>query len=193
MTSLVHKKLSQTLKVNSLSDLVRAKVGDEVLLLIDCSGSMGDTMRNGKQRIAGLRDTVKEIKAKRDVKMIAFGVGGAEGGVMEVRDVPDPSGSTPLHTAIDRARTVGAGRVVVISDGCPDSTTAAMEAAKKFGGRIDVVFVGNPGEYGEAFLKELAEATGGTSFDGDLSEPKQLSGSIIGLLGTGSDDDDDDQ
>lgn len=197
MSNIVKSNLSRTLEVKSLDDLVRAKTTDKVLLLIDVSGSMEYMMRNGKQRISGLRDSVKEIQSSHKTEMIAFGLDVVKGNGKEVgfvTIVPDPHGGTPLHEAIDLARTHQAGRAVVISDGVPDSRPRAMESARSFGGRIDVVFVGNPGEPGEEFLRELAEATGGTSFTGDLSEPKQLGKGIVALLeGAKEDDDDDDE
>ena len=192
--SLVHKKLERTLQVKTLTDFVRAKNQEQVYLLIDVSGSMRDTMRNGKERIDGLREVVKGIQEERRTLMIAFGGSGTGSygdnpqGVRVVSSVPNAGGSTPLTQAIDLARTQNAGRVIVISDGMPDNPTTALEAAKRLGGRIDVVFVGDPGEYGEAFLKQLAEATGGTEFHGDLSEPKKITGGIVGLLTTGDDD-----
>lgn len=190
MSDLVRSKLSQSLGVKTLSDLVRAKASESVTLLIDVSGSMDATMRNGKTRHRGLCEVVSTIQKEREVKMIAFG--GVDDGAYEVSSIPSPGGGTPLHRGIDLAREKGCGRAIVISDGCPDSTTMALESAKTFGGRIDVVFVGNPGDFGEDFLRKLAEATGGTEFHGDLSEPKQLGNRIAGLLGNGSDDDEED-
>lgn len=181
MTSLV-KSLQQSLNTTTLSDMIRVRTSEEVYLLLDCSGSMDTRMANGKSRENGLHETVKEItKERSDVKMIAFG--GRDGGAYVVSHIPASGGGTPLHAAIDLAKAKECGRCVVISDGCPDSVQAAMESAKRFGGRIDVVFVGNAGEYGEAFLKELAESTGGTEFHGDLGVPKELGGKIMGLLG----------
>lgn len=187
--------LERTLEVKSLKDLVRAKTAVNPVLLIDVSGSMGLGMRNGKRRIDGLRDTVKEIQSShRDTRMIAFGMSDFDASsVGFVGTVPEPSGGTPLHTAIAFARKNEIGRAVVISDGIPDSRTHAMEEARSFGGRIDVVFVGNPGEPGEEFLRQLAEATGGTAFTGDLSEPKQLGKGVIALLEGGTIDEDDDE
>lgn len=180
MSDLVRTQLSKTLAIKSLNDMVRAKTSEAVFLLIDVSGSMRTTMRNGKRRIEGLRNVVGDIRQGREVKMIAFG--GESDGAYHVSSVPEPTGGTPLHSAIDLARTSEAGRVVVISDGVPDDQSAALDSARTFGGRIDVVFVGNPGEAGERFLKILAESTGGTEFHGDLSELKQLSSAIVGLL-----------
>lgn len=205
MSTLVKSNLERSLEVGSLKELVRAKTSQKVLLLIDVSGSMGYTMRNSKQRIDGLRESVREIQKSHQTDMIAFGldqfnnksapsaVSSSNAEVGFVTTIPDPHGGTPLHSAIDLAKQSEAGRCVVISDGVPDSRTRAMESARSFGGRIDVVFVGNPGEPGEEFLRQLAEATGGTSFTGDLSEPKQLGKGIVALIEGAKDDDEDDE
>lgn len=187
--SLIKKSLEQSLGVKSLSDLVRAKTSEEVFLAIDCSGSMGTMLRNGKRRIEGLRTVVSDIQQQRETRMIQFG---GDDSVGWVTSVPEPSGSTPLAEAIEFARTAEAGRLVMISDGYPDNAQRAFDAARAFGGRIDVVFVGDPGDRGEKFLLELASLTGGTSFTGDLGAPKELASGVIGLL-TGARDEDDDE
>lgn len=189
--SQITRNLQKSLQVGSLDDLVRVRREGNIFLLLDCSGSMSSTINNGKRRITGLRETVRSIQAERNdnpLKMVQFGVGHEPN---FITSIPDPSGGTPLHLAIDFARANRAGRAIVISDGIPDSQGAALEAASRFGGRIDVVFVGNPGEPGERFLKQLAESTGGESFTGDLSDPKMLAGKVTLLLTTGSAEPDD--
>lgn len=52
-------------------------------------------------------------------------------------------------------------RFIVISDGQPNDQEAALREAKKFRSRIDTVFVGPEGDLGAAFLKKLADASGG--------------------------------
>lgn len=190
---LVKTNLERSLAVTSLDDLVRAKTSTEAILLLDVSGSMRWPMRNGKMKIDGLRQAVKEITSEHsDVKMVAFG-GDGDGAIRFVNAVPDPNGSTPLTQAIDFCKDNKAGHLVVVSDGMPDNPNSALEAAARFGGRIDIIFVGNPGEAGEDFLRRLAEATGGTSFTGDLSKPKELGKGIAGLLTGAADDEDDDE
>ena len=188
------KSLEKSLTVKSLKDLVRVRTSESAVLLLDVSGSMGTFMRNGKTRINGLRIAVSDIQSKRPTSMIAFGleasrqvdplepmmVGGTE--IAFVTEVPDAQGGTPLAEAIDFARTNGFGRAVVISDGVPNDQSKAMDAARQFGGQIDVLFVGDPGEAGSFFLDGLAKATGGSRFEGDLSEPKEIAGAIVGLL-----------
>lgn len=185
------KKLEKSLAVGSLADLVRVRQSESIWLALDTSGSMGDYIRGGKRRIEGLRQTVHNIQAEKRMPMLQFG-NGHEPSVITNESIPDPSGGTPMHLAIDLAKAQRAGRVIIISDGMPDSQSMTMEAAGRFGGRIDVVFVGNPGEPGERFLRELAESTGGESFTGDLSEPKRLSQAVIGLLNPPADEEDDD-
>lgn len=188
MADLVRSSLDKSLRAKTLSDLVRVRGGEEVYLLIDVSGSMDDDMKNGKSKINALREVVADIKQRRPVKMIAFG--GSDGGAYQVQSIPDAAGGTPLHLAIDLAKRLNVSRCIVISDGWPDNTQAALDSAKAFGGQIDVVYVGNPDDQGERFLKLLAEQTGGTEFHGDLSQMKELVGQIMGLLVAGTDDED---
>lgn len=183
------KALNKSLQVGSLDDLVRVHTDTNIFLLLDCSGSMGYRMRSGKTRITGLRDTVRDVQSEKEMKMVQFG--SPEEEATFVTTIPEPCGGTPLHKAINFAKNNGAGRAIVISDGCPDDQSAAMAAAAAFGGRIDCVFVGDPGERGEAFLKSLAQSTGGEMFTGDLSEPLKLAAAVLGLLTDGKDDEDD--
>lgn len=182
------KSLKNSLQAGSLSDLVRVRQDSNIFLLLDCSGSMDSYTSNGKTRITGLRETVRSIQSEKEMRMVQFGFGTE---CTFITEIPNPSGGTPLHLAIRFAKQNGAGRAIVISDGCPDSENEAMDSAREFGGRIDVVFIGNPGERGEMFLKRLAEATGGEAFTGDLTEPKKLASAVMGLLGAGEEDDDD--
>lgn len=207
MADMIRTKLEKSLSVSSLDDLVRVQTASDVWLMLDASGSMKDSMRNGKRKITGLRQVVGEISQGRTVKMIAFGSGGPGrynddpgsaaapdilGNAWVTTHVPDPMGGTPLHDAISLARKVGASRTILISDGCPNDPARALEEAKAFGGRIDVVYVGDPNDRGEQFLRELAKATGGTEFHGDLSEPKKLGSQIVGLLESGDAEDQED-
>lgn len=216
------RSLEQSMAVKSLKDLVRVRDAGNVVLLIDVSFSMTDHMRNGKKRIEGLREVVKGMQEKKPTRMIAFGLHPGKGRVPTelerafgiptegdstspfgtgpqvgyVETVPDAQGGTPLAEGIDFARTNGHGRAVVISDGEPNDPHAAMAAAKAFGGRIDVVFVGDPGTEGSVFLENLAKSTGGIRFEGDLSEVKEIIGAVVGLLTGGvelEEDDEDDE
>lgn len=188
---LVKAKLNQSVAIKSLDDLVRVREAENPFLLVDVSGSMSERMRNGKTKIEALRQVVSDATRSQRATLIAFG--GRDGGAYVVNSVPQAGGGTPLAEAIDLARTKEAGRCVVISDGMPDSQNAAMDAARAFGGQIDVVYVGDPSDDsiygGSAFLKRLAESTGGSEFNGDLSKPLELAGKVAGLLAGNVDDD----
>jgi hypothetical protein len=189
------KSLEKSMSINSLKDLARVSKSENAILLVDVSGSMGAHMQNGKTRIQGLREVNAGIQSKRATTMIAFGLfpnRNADPTGLEQRtvgsevdfitEIPEAQHSTPMAEAIDFARAHGFGRAVVISDGGPNDPHAAMEAAKRFGGQIDVIYVGDPGDPGSIFLDELAKATGGSRFEGDLSEVKNITGAVIGLL-----------
>jgi hypothetical protein len=180
-TDLIRTQLETGIALGSLRSLVKA-TADYPMLLIDVSGSMQYTLRaNGKSRVEALREIVAQIRQERKDPMIAFG-GRETEAPRFVDHVPDADGGTPLHLAITLAQQHGATRLVVISDGLPDLQDEAMARAKAFGGRVDVVFVGDPGEPGSFFLDELARATGGQRLEGDLAQQKQLKSAVAGLL-----------
>jgi len=178
---LMRRQLEDSLDLTNLNDVMKAE--EVVMLLIDTSGSMSSYVDhiNGKRAIDALREVVAEIKQVGHVPMIAFG-GPYDCQVRFVDNVPEPDGGTPLHAAIPMAKTYGANRLVVISDGGPDLPGECMSEARTFGGKIDVVFVGPAGSSGEQFLRDMAAATGGTCGLGDLKNVKLLSKGIIGLL-----------
>lgn len=76
---------------------------------------------------------------------------------------PMLAGGTNLAAALEFAHIAdGCGiQFVVISDGEPNSESAALQAAGRFQSRIDTVYVGPEGGSGAAFLRQLAAASGG--------------------------------
>lgn len=180
----MRKMLEKSQGARSLQDLVNRRKGGNAALVMDLSGSMSTFMRNGKTRRDGLAEAVAEILREAKPVLIAFG------GMEDIRIVGQvpahPEGGTPLAEAIEFAGARLHEHIVVLSDGEPNHEENALHAARNFKGRIDVIFVGDPGGPGERFLKELAALTGGTSFTGDLSKPKELSSGVIGLLAAGT-------
>lgn len=154
-----------------LDGLVRDE--ENVMFLIDTSGSMwGEPIEN-------LRKVVRDVNPRGNgIPMIAFG-GPYDAEVRFVDVVPDPAGGTPLDVAIPYAKEYGATRLVVVSDGVPNLPDQAMEAARDFGGKIDVVYIGGAGDYGSQFLEELAKLTGGKRTEGDISDPKAIAGKVM--------------
>lgn len=72
-------------------------------------------------------------------------------------------GGTALAEALEFVRMADGlvNRFIVISDGEPQNAQGALIVAKKFTTKIDTVFVGDKQGGGQAFLVELAKASGG--------------------------------
>jgi Mg-chelatase subunit ChlD len=176
-------RLAGTLARRSLSDLVKSRTEMHVLV-VDCSGSMAETTDKGERKIDALRAVVAEVRERVACKVLAFG----HAWQPEIVDsIPEPSGGTPLHDAITSAKSHRATHLIVVSDGIPDSQTAALEAARAFGGKIDAVYVGPKSGSGPTFMQQLAGLTGGTSDALDLAQKELVGSRILGLLGDGSD------
>src|SRR4030095_9997385 len=178
----VTESLTKTTQRSSLDELVTART-KRSLLLVDVSGSMDHPTSEGLRKIDQLRNVVRDLLETHPVPVAAF-----SDGVRLVGDhIPEPSGSTRLDSAISFGRRQEANHLVVVTDGEPDSKTAALEEARLFGGAIDVFYIGDPGSRGAEFCAQLAKATGGSCGITDLTgEPKKLAAGIAGLLGAAS-------
>lgn len=174
---LVRRALEESLETG-LKGLARE--AETVMLLIDTSGSMLGSV-GMKRRIDVLREVVASINPLPP--MIAFG-GPYDAQVRFVDVVPEPDGGTPLHDAIPLAKSYGATRLVVISDGMPDLRDQCLIEARSFNGKIDVVFIGTEGDSGSVFLAELARITGGSRKEAGniLGDTKSLTSMVVGLL-----------
>lgn len=180
-------QLNRSLAKGSLGDLVQART-KRTLLLVDVSGSMAHMIvKTGKRRIDALRGVVADLRSTHNVPVAAFGLRGRQPvDLLEGGHIPEPQGSTPLDRGIAYGTEQGANHLVVVTDGEPNSPEAAYEAARHFGGPIDVFFVGDATDYGRHFASELARRTGGKFHFNDLTgAPKELAGEIRLLLGDG--------
>ncbi len=186
-------QLTKTLTGGSLAALVKAKQAERTtFLLLDCSYSMTqpaggtrDYYSGGQSKMDALRNIVGQLHRDGvNPIMVGFGLTPDPGphAVGFVEYVPDAIGSTPLKEAIEFAHRHGAGHLIVISDGEPDDPIGATYAAEKFNGLIDVFYCGSRPSHGEQFLQSLAQATGGKCQSVSLSQQKQLTDSLKGLL-----------
>lgn len=135
----------------------------EIVILADISASMGAPAWGGHRKIDLLRDAVNAVLQQTSARLIAFSAA-----AREVGTIPEPEENTNLADALDSARALDPGQVLVISDGSPDSEEKAIAAAKKFRGVIDVLYIGPENDKAAiAFMKRLANAAGGDvqSFD----------------------------
>lgn len=182
-------RLDRSLAKGSLSELARAS--RRSMLLADCSGSMADFIGNGQRKIDALRTLHADLTDTHNLPTAAFGIE-TYGGNAPIRlmdhgmALPEPSGMTPIHLAIEFAHAQGADHIVLITDGIPDSEDRAFAAARAFGHPIDCFYIGNGRDAGAQFARRLADMTGGSINLTDLTDPKALKAGIIGLLGDGS-------
>lgn len=117
--------------------------------------------------------------------LIAFSSSPVE--IASAAELPEPSGGTALHLALDLAGTVRPLRTLVISDGQPDSEAAALTAAGAITGSIDVIYCGPDSDTAaRAFLTRLARTGGGRYVHSDLvRSPVALGPAIRLMLGSG--------
>lgn len=137
----------------------------EVIVLIDQSGSMdAHDAPGGKSRYdaadAELIRLQKENYGRVGVIEFSYYTRFCPGGLPT-----RIGGSTDMAGALDFARVAdGASKVVLISDGEPDDSRAALAAARKYQHPIHTIYIGPEGGDGRAFLARLAAATGGQTF-----------------------------
>ncbi|HNC97751.1 MAG TPA: Hsp70 family protein, partial [Myxococcota bacterium] len=174
----------------TLEDLARGRPPMNIVLLVDCSGSMYGT-NIVEARAAARTFADQTLGPNRQISVVAF-----PGGVVcpltadrerifgAIENL-SPIGSTPLAEGLLSAREMmksraGVQRVfVVLTDGHPDDPEAAMAEAHRIrtsGGRLVTVGVGN--QVKPDFLKALASKPEDYHF---CSEPVELKGTFINL------------
>lgn len=137
----------------------------EVLVLIDQSGSMSAKDAPGdKSRFDAADDELFRLQKEHvgQVGVISFStrVVFCPGG-MPNRE----GGGTDMAAALDFAHVAdGACKIVLISDGQPDSKSETLRAAGKYRHPIYTIYIGPEDGHGRAFLSRLAAATGGRTF-----------------------------
>jgi len=149
-------------------------------LLLDVSGSMlGYTDRAQVTKIEALRTVASNFS---DVPRIVFD---DRVKILDSNEsIPRPGGSTALHLGIDAVDSEGYTGAVLITDGMPDDERRALDAARRTGIKLDIIYVGPPPE--PPFLSDLAKACGGTFSAGDLSYTEEIEGKITALLAAGT-------
>ena len=143
----------------------------DAVILVDTSGSMMTSdSRGGRSRYNVALEELAQLQAHMPGKLavIAFSdstifVPGGQ--------PPLLGGGTDLAGALRFAKVadVPGIRFVVISDGQPDDSHAALAVAATYQNRIDTIFVGPENDWhgGQAFLQQLAAASGGKHLAAD--------------------------
>lgn len=167
-TAIVPGSLSAVAKQTNQS-LAETFLSVDALVVVDTSGSMDiRDARGGRQRYAVAVDELKQLQATLPGKIgvIAFSdtTVFCPGGVpTHLRGGTDLAGALRFITPADDTGI----RFIVISDGQPDSASDALQIARKFKSKIDVIFVGPEGGHGAQFLADLAAASGGQAITAD--------------------------
>ena len=119
-----------------------------------------------------------------DVHLVAF-----NDEVVELKHgapLPDPGGSTALHLALDYAAELSPQRVIILSDGEPDSAEAAFAAPRALCCVISTFYCGDESDRPAlAFMKRLTLLSrGGVGRPqlADLNKPQEVTTKLRLLL-----------
>lgn len=164
--------------------LAQSFLNAELVILFDNSGSMGSADAPGnKSRRKYAEEQLHRLQGQYPGKVALICFASRVEYCPDGR-VSDVGGSTALHKALEFAKVADDTglKILVISDGEPDDDQAALYAAKTYTSKIDVLFCGpeNDRYGGRAFLRKLAEATGGQFFTSD--KPAELESAVNTLL-----------
>lgn len=156
----------------------------EALILLDLSGSMEtqDTP-SGESRRKVATDHLIRLQKSHAGKLALFCF--ADYTVACPAGFPqDCGGSTNLYSALEHILPYdGLGmKIIIVSDGVPNRKEDCLKLARQFKNKLDTIFTGpeDDSEGGRAFLKKLAEATGGQSLESD--SPGLLANPVERLL-----------
>lgn len=142
------------------------------VILADVSGSMESPAWGGRSKYEVLKDAMVQTASRRGCELIAFS--STVYPVCSPADLPAPGGGTALHYALQAAADRKPGRILVVSDGEPDSESAALSAAASFDGVIDVLYIGpDSNSLAMRFLRALAKAGHGRYHGSDISKAGQ--------------------
>ena len=180
---LVHQPQPQSLNASLADRIKQHRQSTGTFLLLDCSSSMGCVLSGNDRAIDKLRRVARQLRADAPtLRQVIFPATGDDDNAVEIQsDIPEPRGLTPLAQAITYSADRGALHLIIVSDGMPNSGTEALKAAQQARCKIDVCFIGNPGDPGEQFLRNLAAQCGGACDTLDLTT-KQLETKIRGFL-----------
>ena len=172
-----NKSLSLRDRVNSL-----ATRGEDNILLLDISGSMGEEINREETKIDALWSIVQRLRSQGLAFKTAVFSGYPEWSDAIVK--PIPSGGTALAEALEFVASVHPRQITIVTDGQPNDPQSALEEAAKLQCKINVLFIGSSNEhFAQEFCRQLAEANNGTYSATELAtEQLQLSASQTARL-----------
>lgn len=165
-------------------------VSEMTIILADTSGSMAESAGT-RRKIDVLADALREIIPtegdRRDPNLALFYFNTiqlpATWGPYGRPFVPHPDGGTALHRAIDYIERHHPRKTIVISDGQPDDAGAALDAADRLTGQIDVIYVGPDSDAAAiAFMRRLARVGGGRVVVHDIRRQPSAQAALTGTV-----------
>lgn len=146
-------------------------ISGDFALLLDTTGSMwGDKIRKLRESVRAFTG-VRKFQYDEDIQELKEG-----------EECREPYGENNEPRAFTHLKSLGIGRIVLITDGYPNYPEESLAAAK--GLHIDIIYIGPPPP--PQFLKDLAAQCGGT-FDPHVEFAREagartLESKIRGLL-----------
>jgi len=186
MTTAIVEGSIQAVSQASGKSIAESFVMCDVIVIVDTSGSMSQRdRRGGLSRYEVACEDLAAIQKSMPgrVAVISF----SNDAVFCPGGVPIFIGSsTDLAKALRFAKMADfeGSRFILISDGSPDHPEEALEVAKTYTARIDVIYVGpeaNP--IGRFYLEKLAKVSSGTTVTSDRAS--DLLSTVTKLLGNG--------
>ncbi len=139
-------KLSPT-NNNSLSyfaQRINNETSNNIVILIDVSGSMQATVENGIRKIDILRKAVDRPLAEKEC-VVTFSNRAVI--LPNLQSIPEPMGNTDLCLGLEAAKQYNPSLLLLISDGSPDDKSAAIALAKTMACRINTLYIGEDDNY----------------------------------------------
>ena len=138
----------------------------DVLVLVDSSASMEQVTSGGsKHQVAAreLADIQRQYPGKVGVISWSSDYGDGDGIVFCPSGVPVQINRNTDMAAVLRyvSDADGVVRIILISDGVPNSEEDALTVARTYKHGIDTVFIGDESDPGAAFLRKLSSLTKG--------------------------------
>lgn len=154
--------------------LAESFISCDVIILVDVSGSMAYVDFNKTEsRYERACAALANLQASRPGKIAVISFDSLPS--FCPAGIPDiPGGSTDLARALSFAQAadvVPGMRFIVISDGEPDDKAEALNIARQYQNRIDVIFVGDEADRDAIqFMNQLATASGGEQITADSAQ-----------------------
>ena len=154
-------KLPKTGEVERYAERINYDPTAPTIVLLDVSGSMDETVESGDRKIDVLR---KALARPLSPGEFAFAFSSLCQQIQGFEFIPEPSGGTALHYALETIAPHRPKSTLVVSDGRPDNGLAALQVAHQLTGTISTLYIGPDDDLEAiAFMQRLARQGCGRS------------------------------